>query len=87
MQKARPLSAWWVGGEQVYMVKKGDSLASIAGQFATTAKKLLSVNPMLSAQVSPNMDLEAGTPPSFRIIPIDALPVLDALVPQSRARV
>lgn len=49
----------------VYKIKKGDSLASIAGQFATTAKKLLSVNPLLSAEVPPNAELEPGAAPSF----------------------
>jgi len=42
----------------VYEVKAGDTLANVAGQFSTTVKKLLSVNPHLLA--APEAEIEAG---------------------------
>ena len=45
----------------VYAVKTGDTLATIAAQFSTTVKKLMSVNPHLTANTPQNAELEHDT--------------------------
>jgi len=41
----------------VYAVKPGDTLNTVAAQFSTTIKKLLSVNPHLTSETAPDMQL------------------------------
>jgi len=45
----------------VYAVKLGDTLATIAAQFSTTVKKLISVNPHLTPNTPQNVELESDT--------------------------
>lgn len=45
----------------VYSVKHGDTLQTVAAQFSTTIKKLLSVNPHLTPEPAPQMELLGGT--------------------------
>jgi len=47
----------------VYSVKNGDTLETIAAQFSTTVKKLLSVNPHLTPETAPDLQL----PDSMRL--------------------
>jgi len=45
----------------VYAVKLGDTLATIAAQFSTTVKKLISVNPHLTPNTPQNLELASDT--------------------------
>jgi LysM repeat protein len=73
-----PVESTSAGGEQTYMVKSGDNLTKIAGQFGTTVKALRAANGLKTDSIKVGQKLKipakAAAPVAVPTAPVETAP-------------